>query len=119
MIRIYDNKLIAIHHGDSGTIEANIKDDNGNAYEMQQGDILRFTVREKASHEEPVLILAETMDNFISLSHEATDIPVGKYSCDIQLTKSNGEVITVFPELAKKGQVYNFKNFIVDSEVSD
>lgn len=119
MIRIYDNKLIVMHRGDSGTIRAIVKDDAGNVYELQEGDILRFTVRDKASHEEPVLMLAETMDNFIVITPEASNIHVGKYSCDIQLTKANGEVITVFPELAKKGQEYNFKNFIIDAEVSD
>ena len=119
MLRIYDNKTIVIHRGDSGVIKVEIKDENGSKYTMQSGDRLKFTVRENANHTDTILIEAITADDMIVLTPDVTDIPAGKYSCDLQLNKANGDVVTIFPELNRKGLEYNFRNFVVDAEVSD
>lgn len=119
MLKIFDNKTIVIHRGDTGAIDVAIKQEDGSTYEMQEGDRLRFTVRDTASHNSEILLQIEADEPRIMFVPGDTDIPAGKYSCDIQLTKANDEVITIFPDLNRKGMEYNFKNFVIDAEVSD
>lgn len=113
------NGIVNIHRGDDGAIPVLIMC-KGQPYHMQEGDKLTFTVRELPDHSSPVLLRVESDEDIILLTHEQTvQIPVGKYSCDVQLTRANGMVTTVFPCLKGKGCTCNLKNFIVDAEVSD
>lgn len=119
MIKIVDGVIYA-HHGNDGAIPVTITKTNKQPYILQEGDKLKFTVRERADHESPVLLETEVTENLIVLTHEMMEqIPVGKYSCDLQLTRANGMVSTIFPSLAMTGRMKNLKNFVVDAEVSD
>lgn len=111
---------IVVFRGDAKTIRVEeILDDYGNKYEMQEGDILTLTVRELPVETSPILLQAVSANTIIFLSGEATGaVPAGKYSCDIQLTLANGDPITVFPEQPEEGKVKNWKNFVVDGEVT-
>lgn len=119
MIEIIDD-VIYIHRGDSATIHVNIRKSDGTDYELQEGDELKLSVRQTPAHESPVLLESTHVSNDLYLSAEAMDaIPAGKYSYDVQLKTSTGEVITVLPKLRLNGKATNYKNFIVDAEVTD
>lgn len=119
MIRIIDN-TISIPHGDDGGIKPVIKI-GGTVYEMEPGDTLTLTVRERPIPESPILLQVVSDEPIIPISHILTnEIPVGVYSCDIQLTRVNGDIHTVYPLRDGKDRYNekNYKNFIVESEVT-
>lgn len=120
MIKVLEDNVIVIHRGDSATLNVTLKNSDNTTYSMQTGDVLTLTVKAEPTHESPELLQSESASTAIYLSAEAMDaIPAGQYSYDVQLTKANGDVITVIPELRENGSVKNYKNFIVDAEVTD
>lgn len=118
MLYIADD-IIYITHGDDGNFNVTIKDEQGIEYIMEAGDTLIFTVRELPDITSPVLFQTTSDNNFITINAaDMKNIPAGKYSCDVQLNSRFGKIHTVYPLLDIHGRTRNFKNFIVDPEVT-
>lgn len=119
-LKIVDG-IIHIRRGDSGYLTVTIKDDEDQEYEMQDGDILTLTVRERAEEESPVLASITSYDGeFYFTPSDTSDIMDGKYSFDVQLTRNNGDIETVIPHVGDKKyeRGKNWGNFCVEAEVT-
>lgn len=119
MLLIQDD-IVYLTRGDDAEIEVNIRDGDGNDYEMQDGDTLTLTVRELPDLSSNVVFTVASSTNRIPISHADTDnADVGRYSMDIELITS-GLRRTIFPTLEKdvRSRVRNFRNFIIMPEVT-
>lgn len=115
MLLIDDNK-ITLTRGDSAYIHVELAAEDGSAYQMQDGDRLRLTVRERADDSCSILMAAESNTDTIWLAPAVTGaVAPGKYSCDIQLETAAGDVFTV---LGAESVRTNLKNFVVLPEVT-
>lgn len=114
-----DNKRIYIPKGDSGSLTVSLKDSSGSPYSMETGDKLIFTVKNTTDASENLIqIISQTASIYIS--NEDSNIPVGQYSCDIELVHANGDHDTVFPDYGEDRYLkanQNWKNFWVTPEV--
>lgn len=122
MFKIEDG-AIYITRGDDAVLEINATDQNGEAYAMQEGDVLTLTVRELPSRNSVILleIPGAPGSNRIPIRHEDTaDAEVGRYSADVQLTTADGRRQTIWPELTGSAQYKEkaFRNFIIMPEVT-
>lgn len=98
MLKINIKNDISITRGDSGEINVILTYISGEAYEMQSGDTLQLTVREKIGAEDTEISKTVTGDNVIELTPSDTKtLPYGRYVYDIQLTTEAGKVYTVIP----------------------
>lgn len=115
-----------IRRGDSGdlTVPITVQEDDGSPkvpYELQDGDELTLTIRERAESESPVLLqLHSITGTFIFDPADTTSIPAGKYSFDVQLTMADGSVHTLIPKTGDKHyeKETNWKNFCIEAEVT-
>ena len=117
---LIDNDIVYLTKGDDAEIEVNIRDGDGNDYEMQDGDTLTLTVRELPDFSSNVVFAITSTTNRIPISHADTDnADVGRYSMDIELITS-GLHRTIFPTLEKdaRARVKNFRNFVIMPEVT-
>lgn len=122
---ILENGVLKHTRGDTGGIKVtSIELEDGTPYEMQDGDTLTFTVRQKPTTSSPVLISVSSTTDEITLAPEDTkDVPAGKYSADIQLNTRSGDIFTIWPEkAAPNGKIQpttqNFENFWIWPEVT-
>ena len=117
MLKI-ENGVISLNRGDDVSFIVNLTDETGNAYAMETGDELRLSVKQTAASGDPVLLDTRSVTNVITLTHADTcDLPVGKYSAAIRLSRRGGEVIVVYPTLTSHGRERAWNNFILDPEV--
>lgn len=119
MLLIEDN-VIYLTRGDDAELGIEIHDEDGTAYEMQKGDVLVMTVREKPSAQSNVVFQVESETNQITIAHADTaDKEVGRYSADIEL-RSGGKIHTIWPTLdgGNRYRENNFRNFIIMPEVT-
>lgn len=136
MYYIDENNSLHITKGDDVYFQVHIDTEDGGEYEMVNADHLHFTVRYMPvslgeEYDEPLLEI-DSESKFIHIPHELSkELECGLYSADIQLCQdlciysgdqdTDYDIITVWPiheHLKKCGKIYNFKNFIVDPEVS-
>lgn len=121
--------FIYLNKGDDGECYIEIYHDDGTKYELQGNDYLEVTVRSLPDDSSPVLYSFTSFSKTLKFKHEFTEqIPVGTYSMDVQLHQDVGdptgrlEIHTVYPDLTyhnmKRGKIYNWKNFVVDAEVT-
>ena len=97
----------------------------GEAYNLGEGDSLTLTVRSLPSRTSPVIFstTSETSRILIVPSDTENATP-GEYSADIELTRADGSVETIFPLLetlssrARKSTI-NWKNFVIVGEVTE
>ena len=123
MLKIIDDKIYLVR-GDDAILKVELAQQDGTAYEMQEGDIIALTVRKLPNAESEVLlsVTGASGSNEITIPHAATEgLEYGEYSADIQLTYSDGRRDTVWPEDIEsstriKGK--NMGNFILVSEVT-
>lgn len=118
---IVDDGIIYVNRGDDFALNVSIKDGAGTAYEMQDGDYLTLTVRALPETGSAVVLEAVSLSERIAVNGAlTTDLPAGRYSCDVQLTTADGKRCTVYPLLnaGQHGKVKNWKNFILDPEVT-
>ena len=96
MLEVMNNSITLVR-GDSGTLKVNIAYADGKQYELQDGDILKFTLRKKVGSEVIVLQknLEEDILNFVP--DDTIDLEFGIFVYDIVLYKSTGEVFTIIP----------------------
>lgn len=116
------SEVINLTRGDDAVITIPMKTDDGNEYDMDATEYLIFSVREKASENSDLLIELESEHgtNDIKIAHEHTmNLPVGFYSAEVQLMKSDGKRVTVWPKLTggMRTSSQNRKNFCLMSEV--
>ena len=118
MLKIQDG-VISLNRGDDVRFTVNIADEAGQAYTMQSGDRLVFSVRKTASVSEPVLLTVEAITNEIFLTHSDTSgMEVGRYSAAIRLRRAGGEEVIIYPTLSVHGRERAWNNFVLDPEVA-
>ncbi len=88
---------IHITKGDSGTLNVELKDSDGEVYEPQPGDKIIFRVANNAGT--PLFTKEADIEpdsNLITFLPEDTkDIPTGQYRYEVELTTEAGEHYTV------------------------
>ena len=95
MFTIDNNKNIKLTRGDTAVISIELHNKDGTEYELQQGDILLFTVKENVLTKK-ILIQKTFSDKQIKIKPTDTDdLPYGIYHYDVQLTTASGDVFTV------------------------
>lgn len=103
MLRISKTK-ISITRGDSAYIEIGIKNPDGSAYLLQDGDTVQAQVRTVANTGE-LLVDASIENNKMYVNddgivvwhltpEDTRDLDIGDYSYDIQLVTAGGDVFT-------------------------
>lgn len=112
--------VIYLTRGDDAGIDVSLTA-GGVPYQMQEGDVLTLTVRERPSPDSPVLIEVHSETPHISITHEDTaNVASGAYSADVQLLTADGKRITVFPKPVGQHRTtaLNWRNFVVMPEVT-
>lgn len=87
---------ITLTRGDTFRATVSIFNPDGTPYELQEGDSVRFAMKQDYDDEE-VLILKDIPTDTMELVLEPEDTKpyeFGDYVYDIQLTKANGDVDT-------------------------
>lgn len=94
MLATVDNNIY-LTRGDTADINVIIKDNNGEVYNMQSGDVLRFTIKINCITTD-IVIQKTVTNNTISLDPEDTEnLNYGSYWFDLELTTAGGDVYTV------------------------
>ena len=94
MLKIEDNK-IQLTRGDTGIFNVEILDDAGNPYELDDGDMLRFTVRKSPTSGD--IFIQKAGQEIIIEPEDTARLSYGKYVYDIELTRADGTVDTIIP----------------------
>lgn len=92
-------KRVKLTRGDTLITEVSISNADGTAYEMQEGDSLRFKMTDIPGG--VVLIEKQIPSDTLILKLDPSDtnvLPFGEYFFDIQLTYANGNVETILAE---------------------
>ena len=92
---ILDTK-ITLTRGDTFKTVITIKNHDGEEYQPQEGDVVRFAMKKKYKDEKPLLVkILDNEDLLLELTPEDTkSFNYGDYVYDIEITLSNGEVYT-------------------------
>lgn len=107
----YINGVLYITRGDSVDIPLTILDVNGQEYELKEGDVVRFTAKERVNG--PVILQKEINADMVSLSPEDTRLlTFGRGVFEIEVTLANGNVYTI---IGAKDEIKN--NLIIWPEV--
>lgn len=87
---------ITFIRGDTVELSISLYDVDGEPYEVQEDDVLLWTVKRNTRTKEKVL--QKQVTDTIMIEHEDTkELPYGEYVWDLQLTQSDGTVTTVIP----------------------
>ena len=119
-----DNDAICITKGDDAVMEVSeILTGSGEEYVLQENDVLTLTVRKMPKADDPILLQIDSSpgQKRIVFRHEDTsELEVGRYSADIQLTSFDGKRYTIWPELTGSGRytIKNLSNFVIMPEVT-
>lgn len=82
--------------GDTAYLKVEIHQENGNIYELQEGDTLTFSMKKNLRDETYTLQKITDKDGAFVLQAEDTEnLTCGKYYYDVQLNTANNEVFTV------------------------
>ena len=107
MVVIDTSNNILITRGDTATIDISIKDETGQEYTLQAGDVLLFSVKRLPIASNPVIEKSFTNKQLILTSAVTDSLSFGTYKYDITLITAAGDVCTFI----------NYCNFIVGEEV--
>lgn len=81
--------VIRLTRGDYAMFSISILTADGNPYELQDGDTVRFTVKKNTKSSIPLIQKEGTV---IEILHDDTkDLKYGTYTYDCELTHANGE----------------------------
>lgn len=96
MLEVMNNSVTLVR-GDSGTLKADIVYSDGKQYVLQDGDVLKFTMRKKVESEE--IVLQKTLEDGILhiVSNDTVNLEFGVYVYDIVLLMYTGDVFTIIP----------------------
>lgn len=87
---------IELTRGDTLRLTVEIKNSNGTTYTPAQGDVVRFAA--KRHYYDTQTAIHKTIPNDTQLLHlvpsDTSNLPVGDYVYDIELTYANGDVDT-------------------------
>ena len=100
---------ICMTRGDTAEINLSIKDDSNVEYDLVEGDVVVFSVKQNLS-DEAYLIQKTFSDKEIVIEHEDTkELSFGEYLYDVQITFSDGKVATIITpsKLILEGEVHN------------
>lgn len=90
-------KDIVVYRGDTKYIKLIVKNQDGSDYTYEEGDTIRFAMKEKIEDEQPTL-LKQIDPQTLMLKFESVDtesLPMDSiYYYDIELTRANGDVAT-------------------------
>lgn len=92
-----DNNKITLTRGDTLKVKFDLTDDNGDTFEPQDGDVVKFGVKTDYEAETPFLIEKIIPNNTQILHIEPSDtkeLEYGSYVWDCQITFANGDVNT-------------------------
>lgn len=89
-------KAISLTRGDTFYCQIGIEDSNGNVYEPQPGDKIRFAMKRQVTDSEPLILKVIPNDTMILkiLPEDTKELKVGAYVYDVEITKANGDVDT-------------------------
>ena len=103
-------KNIILTRGDSAELVVSLTDNLGIPYEIQNEDIITFSMKQNLGDIAPVLVKVVRGTNvFNFVPSDTANLPFGKYLYDIQLTTASGEVYTVITP----------SNFMVGEEITE
>ena len=90
-----EGTTIYLTRGDSAEFNINIIGVDGNPYELQEGDLVEFTVKEDVYSSE--VLIHKTGTNVVIEPSDTSELRYGTYVYDVQVTLSDGTVDTVIP----------------------
>lgn len=87
---------ITLTKGDTFRATVSITDSDGESYIPEDGDSIRFAMKQNYTDESPLILKDIPVDTMcLQLDPDDTkSLDVGKYVYDIELTRSNGDVDT-------------------------
>lgn len=89
---------LSVTRGDTLPIIVNI-DNNGFPYELEDGDVVTFTVKKTTDIDDNTILIQKQMDKnsglYCELTPQDTKLPYGKYKYDVQLYQASGRVFTI------------------------
>lgn len=120
---IIEKNTICLTRGDDAAIECAATTADGAEYEMQAGDSVVLTVREKPDASSAVRLQVRSTPGSARIVLRGADtrgMAPGKYSADVQLDTQDGRHYTIWPRLSgiNRYSQYNLQNFILMPEVT-
>lgn len=96
MFAIKDND-ISLTRGDTLFLTVDLTDNEGDPYESQEGDSIRFAMKKKISSTQLIMLKNIPIDTmtFEIEPEDTKELSYGTYVYDIELTDSHGHVTTV------------------------
>ena len=94
MLSIIKNQ-ISMTRGDTAILHVDLAYPDGTPYDLQEGDVVRFTVRKNPGAGDK--LIEKTGLEIIIDPADTAKMPFGKYAYDIEVTRENGIVDTVIP----------------------
>ena len=96
MFRISSNGKMQIIRGDTAEFMVDILNRDDTPYELQEGDEVVFSVKNKTSNDDRELIRKNGPYVRIE-SSDTSDLPFGKYYYDVQVRFADGSIDTIIP----------------------
>lgn len=97
MFRIDEGQNIIIVRGDSAQFDIKVTQDDGQGgtidYEMQEGDVLLFTVKKNTRQKE--MIFQKSGQSITILPEDTENLSYGTYQYDVEFTGADGYVDTI------------------------
>lgn len=90
-----EGTTIYLTRGDSAEFNINIVGADGNSYELQEGDLVEFTIKEDVYSSEALIY--KTGTNIVIEPSDTSEMRYGTYVYDVQVTLSDGTVDTIIP----------------------
>lgn len=98
MFVIDKNNKIKLTVGDTATMLIQIFDLDNKEYEIQEDDVITFTLKKTATSKDIALTKTATEDNYIIInSSDTSGLTTGLYVYDVQLKTKEGFVYTIIP----------------------
>jgi hypothetical protein len=94
MFKIEGTKIY-LTRGDSAEFNINIIDADGNPYELQEGDLVEFTIKEDIYSSDALIY--KTGTTIVIEPSDTSRLRYGTYVYDVQVTLSDGTVDTIIP----------------------
>ena len=98
MLEVTKNK-IKLTRGDTGIFNVHVKDADNEDYELQEGDVLRFTLRKTPKSGDVFIQKVVTGAEIVISPEDTQKMTFGTYYYDLELTKSDGTVDTIIPPM--------------------
>ena len=92
-----DGSEITLTRGDTFKKVIIIENQDGEEFQPQDGDVVRFAMKKTYKDEKPLLVkILDIEDLLLELTPEDTkSLNYGDYVYDVEITLSNGEVYTI------------------------